>query len=131
MLPTRHRVSLGTATALLATTLWASSPHAQTAATTSAEGSAFSVTPYLWAAGIDGEVGVGGLPPADVDQDFGDILEKADVGLTVFLDGRVGRFGVFADANYLKLSADGDPPRGILFGDVDVDIDMLNTALYG
>jgi hypothetical protein len=131
MPPTRHRVPLGAAAALLAATLGAGSPRAQTAAPTSADGSAFSITPYLWAAGIDGEVGAGGLPPADVEQDFDDILGNADVGLTLFLDGRVGRFGVFADANYLKLSADGDPPRGILFDDVDVDVDTLNTALYG
>ena len=131
MPPTRHRLLLGAATALLAATLWAGSPRAQAAAPTSAEGSAFSVTPYLWAASLDGKVGVGGLPPADVDQDFDDLLKKVDVGLTLFLDGRVGRFGAFAEIDYLKFSADGDPPRGVLFSDLDVDLTVLNTSLYG
>jgi hypothetical protein len=131
MLPTRHRVLLGTATILLAATVGAGSPHAQAAAPTSAEGRAFSVTPYLWAASLDGKVGVRGLPPADVNQDFNDLLKKVDGGLTLFLDGRVGRFGAFADVDYLKFSADGDPPRGILFSDLKVDINTLNTSLYG
>ncbi len=131
MLATRHRLPLGTVTALLAATLGAGSPRAQVVAPTSAEGSAFSVTPYLWAAGIDGDVGVADLPTAEVDQEFDDILEDLDVGLTLFLDGRVGRFGAFADIDYLKLSADGDPPRGVLFSDLDVDITSLNTSLYG
>jgi hypothetical protein len=131
MLAIRRRLPLGTVTALLAATLGAGSPRAQVAAPTSAEGSAFSITPYLWAAGIDGKIGVGGLSPAKVDQDFDDLLEDLDVGLTLFLDGRVGRFGVFGDVDYLKLSADGDPPRGILFRDLDVDVDTFNGSLYG
>jgi hypothetical protein len=131
MFPTRHRGLLGTATTLLAATLGAGSPRAQAAAPTSVEGSAFSVTPYLWAAGMDGKVGAGGLPPADVNQNFGDILEKLDIAVMLFLDGRVGRFGAFADIGYLKLSADADPPRGVLFNDLDVDITSLNTSLYG
>ena len=122
MLPTSHRALLGTSTALLAVTLLVGSPHAQPAAPTSAEGSAFAVTPYLWAAGMDGKGGAGGLPPADVTRDFGDILEKRDMAVMLFLDGRVGRFGAFADIGYLKLSADADPPRGVLFDDLDVDI---------
>lgn len=131
MPPTRHRVLLGAATAILAATLWAGSPQAQEHAATSGEGRAFSITPYLWAAGIDGEVGAGGLAPADVEQDFDDLLENLDIGLTLILDGRVGRFGLFADVDYLGFSADADPPRGVLFSDLDVDITSLNTSLYG
>jgi hypothetical protein len=128
---TLARVLLGTLAASLAATLGAGSPRAQEAAPTSAEGRAFSITPYLWAASLDGKVGVGGLRTVDVDEDFDDILSNLDVALTLFLDGRVGRFGLFADVDYLGLSADGDPPRGVLFDDVDVDIDALNTSLYG
>ena len=50
-------------------------PHAQPAAPTSAEGDAFAVTPYLWAAGMDGKVG--GAYQADVNQDFGDIWRSS------------------------------------------------------
>jgi hypothetical protein len=131
MLPTPARVLFGALATFLATTLGLGAPRAQEAAPTSIEGRAFSVTPYLWAASLDGKVGVGGLPTSDVEQDFDDILSNLDVGLTLFLDGRVGRFGLFADVDYLGLSADGDPPLGVLFGDVDVDIDALNTSLYG
>ena len=131
VLSTSHHALLGATTTLLALTLLAGSPHAQSAAPTSAEGSAFTVTPYLWAAGMDGKIGVGGLQPADIDQNFGDILEKLDIAVMLFLDGRVGRFGAFADIGYLKLSADADPPRGVLFNDLDVDITSFNTSLYG
>ena len=35
----------------------------------------FSLSPYLWAAGINGEAGtIPGLPPADVDEGFSDIV---------------------------------------------------------
>src|SRR5512132_4680623 len=63
MLSTSHHALLGATTALLALTLLAGSPHAQSAAPTSAEGSAFSVTPYLLG-GRDGRQDRGRRPAA-------------------------------------------------------------------
>ena len=62
------------------------------------------VAPYLWAAGLSGDVGVGGRT-AQIDQSFGDILSDLDIGFMGVTEVRYDRFGVFSDLTYAKLSA--------------------------
>jgi hypothetical protein len=70
----------------------------------------FGITPYVWAAGLDGQVGVRGITAA-VDASFIDILQDADsfIGLEGHFEARYGPWGGFLDGTWVKLGADGIP----------------------
>jgi len=85
----------------------------------------FAVTPYLWAAGIDGTVKVKGYA-ADVNKSFGDIVKDLDFAAMVNLQVRKDRFGAYTDVLFLGIS-DTTPvvgPRGAQIGDVSASIDQ-------
>ena len=84
------------------------------------EGWTFAVAPYFWAAGISGEVGQFGLPPVDVDASFGDIFDHLDFGAMAIGEARYGRYSIFGDIMYTKISGSAGTPRGILASTVDV-----------
>lgn len=67
----------------------------------------FRVTPYLWAAGLDGRFSQAGLPVIETSADFGDVLDALDAGGMLAFEARRGRFGVFADTLYISLSESG------------------------
>lgn len=85
-----------------------------------------SLTPYVWAAGLKGDIGaVIDAPPIPVDAEFpglfnlsGAFMGQADVGY--------GRFGVIGNVDYLKISADREKSR--LNGAVSVSGEV-ETAL--
>ena len=73
------------------------------------DGWRFSVSPYLWAAGLSGETGtLRPLPPADVDLSFSDILDDLRFAGMVAGAARKGRFGIAADIQYVETRSDGD-----------------------
>ena len=73
------------------------------------EGWRFSVSPYLWAAGLSGEAGtLRPLPPAEVDLSFSDILDDLRFAGMVAGSARKGRFGLAADIQYVETRSDGD-----------------------
>jgi opacity protein-like surface antigen len=68
------------------------------------------LTSYVWFAGFSGDVGVAGLPPAEIDADFGKIFENIDwFPPPVMLAGEVryDRIGFLTDFIYLGLEGDG------------------------
>jgi hypothetical protein len=66
----------------------------------------FTLSPYLWAAGIQGETGtLPGLPAADVDQRFSDIFDDLQPSGMLFYTARKGRFGVTGDIQYVETLA--------------------------
>jgi hypothetical protein len=71
----------------------------------------FIVLPYLWMTGINGDVTVKGTS-SDVDVDFSDILKHLDLGGEVHIEIRRGRYGLFIDPTFLKLSSDKNVPLG-------------------
>ena len=74
-----------------------------------AEGWRFSVSPYLWGAGLSGATGtLPPLPPADIDLSFSDILDDLRFGGMIAGSARKGRFGVAADIQYVETRSDGD-----------------------
>ncbi|RAH97246.1 hypothetical protein DLJ53_28985 [Acuticoccus sediminis] len=73
---------------------------------------------YLWGAGLDGKVGVGGYGPADVNLSFGDILEDLDIAVMAASEIRYDRFGLFTDLFYTKTSSSAS----VLDGYVDVSV---------
>jgi hypothetical protein len=84
------------------------------------EGWIFSVTPYFWAAGLSGETQAFGAPVVSIDADFSDILDNLDFAAMAIVDARYGRYSIFGDLIYTKLSADSATPLGILATSVDV-----------
>ncbi len=81
--------------------------YAQLCSAAGNEGWEFTVAPYIWMAGIEGDVEINGQK-ADVDIDFSDILDELDLAGMVHLEAKKGRLGFFLDPTYLKVSADQD-----------------------
>jgi len=63
----------------------------------------FTVAPYLWAISMNGTVQVSNRR-AHVDQSFSDILSEMDIGGMVWLDASKGKWDIFLNALYAKLS---------------------------
>lgn len=91
----------------------------------------FSLTPYFWAAGIDGKVAtLPGAPTAEVDASFTDIIEQTNGAVMLAAVARRGRFGVLADLTYLDLSDDSGTP-GPLFDEVEFESQTLFATIAG
>jgi len=120
------------ASALLAGTLALGAGAAATAQTTTAQtgGWQFELTPYIWAAGMKGDVQSGPLPKISVDVSFSDILDVLDFGLMGAFEARKGRWGMLFDAIYMKLEMDGTAsstgPGGLT---VNAKLEMKQTLL--
>lgn len=72
----------------------------------------FRVAPYLWTAGISGEIGPAAMP-SSVDVDFSDYIELLDIGAAGSVEGthKDGWF-FFAEGLYAELSDNGQTPMG-------------------
>lgn len=97
----------------------------QTAEVTTPGGWTITIAPYLWAAGIDGDVAAFGLPTVSVDASFSDILSNLDIAFMGAGEVRNGRFSVATDLMYVKLSAGSDTPLGILADSVKLTVKSL------
>jgi hypothetical protein len=80
----------------------------------------WSVTPYLWAAGIDGRAGLGPID-ADISMDFEDIVNVLRGAGMLRLETSNGRHGVFGDLLYMRLE-DKDA-RDTIGGKLAVQLD--------
>jgi len=65
----------------------------------------FSITPYLWAIGMNGDMTVKGVE-SDVDENFSDILSNLDIALEAHFEVWKGKWGGFFDGTYVKLKTD-------------------------
>ena len=62
-----------------------------------------TVSPYLWAAGIQGKTStLPGLPAADIDMSFGDVFKDIKPSGMVFFNANKGRLGFAADLQYVE-----------------------------
>jgi hypothetical protein len=92
----------------------------------------FTIAPYVWAAGIKGDVGLFGLPPQEIDASFVDVLENFDIGAMAVAEARNGQFFIGADIFYVKLSTEIDTPFGAIADSVDVTAaSFMFTGLAG
>lgn len=85
---------------------------------TTESGWTFAFAPYLWAAGLSGDVAQFGLPPVEVDASFSDIFNNLDFGAMAIGEGRNGPYSIFSDVMYTKISGQAGTPRRILATDV-------------
>jgi len=65
----------------------------------------FDIAPYLWAANMNGRVGVGPVN-AHLSESFSDILSQLNVGGMLWLGAHKGPFGLFLNSIYIVLSDD-------------------------
>jgi len=88
--------------------------------TSHVDGWEFVVAPYVWMAGLDGDVTVKGTK-ASVDADFGDILDNLDTGAQAYFEARNGKWGAYGDFTYIKVANDAK------VGATPVDIESSTT----
>jgi hypothetical protein len=74
----------------------------------------FTVAPYFWMAGLDGDIGIFGLQPVEVDLSFSDIIQDFKFGGMVVMELHNGEWGVFGDVMYVKTEADESVTRSVL-----------------
>ena len=87
----------------------------------------FTVTPYTWAIGIKGDVGVRGQT-ARVSISFDQVLKHLDGAFLLPVELTKGRFGVGAEVMYVKLS-DDRATAGILFTGADAEVKQWIVSL--
>ena len=69
----------------------------------------FRLSPYVWFAGIEGDVAtIPGLPSAPIDISPSDALQDTEASIMVILDGKKGRHGFFVDLLYSDVRSDED-----------------------
>jgi len=68
----------------------------------------WSVTPYIWATDISGDLKVDGDPTGGVEIDFNDLLDTTDASFQIVVEAGRGRWSGFADVTYLKTSDSAD-----------------------
>ena len=95
----------------------------------------FRVSPYMWFAGVSGDVGVNSnLPVIDVDVGFSEIFKAIDwFPPPVMLSGEVryGRFAFLSDLMFLGLEAGDSKTRGPVSVAGELDMDMVIWTFGG
>lgn len=82
----------------------------------------WKITPYLWAAGIDGKTAIGPLA-SDVSIDFKDIANVLSGGAVLRVEARTDQHGFFGDLVYLSLEE--DKARDTIGGTLGFELDNL------
>ncbi len=94
------------------------------------EGWKFEITPYLWAAGLEGDVTLNGQS-ADFEKSASDLLDAVEIGGSLFGMAQYNRFVLGAQADFFSLSTENldieDQPQG---GKIDCDM-LLTQAAVG
>jgi hypothetical protein len=80
----------------------------------------FSTEVYMMFANLNGTVGLGTLPDAKVDADFGDILENLKMAAMLYLEVSSDKWAISSDLVYMKLEQDATPGTAINSGKVTV-----------
>jgi hypothetical protein len=92
----------------------------QMASSAESDGWQFEATPYVFAAAMDGRVGVRGVT-SDVDASFSDIVDDLNSGFMGFFTASKGPWTFGLEAVYMKLSDEGSKSVSGPFGQVTVD----------
>jgi len=108
--------------------LWAFS-GAVLAQGAAADKSEFRITPYLWAAGFQGTLGVpnsagSGFSGARIDATFSQLLDNLKVDGAGMISGewRKGKWSVFGDWTHVRVKSNSAPPFGALYSGVGGEV---------
>ena len=128
----RHRSLKASAILLTATLLSTAGANAEEVSPIPevTEGFRFAVTPYLWAAGITGNVDYNNVQRAHTHISSDKVLSNLSVG--GMLDGEVhyGRWGFMANAVFAKLSHNGSKSKNLQDG-LSATVDSTTDAWLG
>jgi hypothetical protein len=91
-------------------------------ATASAQQWDWKVTPYLWAAALDGSTTVGPIT-GDVSMSFSDVLDVLRGGALVRLEAQRDRHGFYGDLVYLRLKE--EDARNTVGGSLELKLDAF------
>ncbi len=92
----------------------------------------WEIAPYVWFTDVGVDVSLNETDIVATTIDFGDIIDKADLGALVHFEGRKGRWGLFADVVYLSLSDDQTLSGGIFAGTmIESEMDQLIGEVGG
>jgi len=86
------------------------------------------LTPFVWAAGMKGDVGIGQVQADGVEMSFPDIAKSLRAGFMGSIEGRKGPLGLFAEAIYMDLTQTHPAPHDFL-GDVHAQVKQQGYAL--
>lgn len=92
---------------------------------TTESGWSFAFAPYLWAAGLQGDIGQFNLPEVEVDASFLDILDHFEFGFMGVGEARYDRLGFMSDFMYIELSTGSDVDAGPVDADIDVSAETF------
>lgn len=90
-----------------------------------AEGWDVTLTPYLWAFGLDGDIQAHG-EDVNISSDFGDIIDNLDFGGSALLEFNNGNWVNYAQLDYLKLDTGDVTTRR---PGIDAELEFENTLL--
>jgi hypothetical protein len=90
------------------------------AAETNSDSDSWQITlvAYLHLAGMNGDVTIEGIT-TEVNESFSDLIENADFGGSFHFEARKGKWGIFVDPMYMKMSADEE--AGALMVEIKVE----------
>lgn len=81
----------------------------------------FTVSPYLWGAGIRGDVGHRSTGTQFMKTDFSDIAHDLDVAVMMMGEARKGRYSLLADLMFIDTTTRNDLPDGAAASRLKVD----------
>ena len=87
----------------------------------------FTIAPFLWAAGLDGAIGIGPLPEADVDAGFSDLFENLDFAASAYFTARRGEMVWLSEVYYTAL----DVKETVGASEVTIGSDLYWLTLAG
>ena len=93
----------------------------------------FELTPYLWAARMNGDIQAGPLPKTTLDMKFSDILSTLDFGFMSAFEARKGQWGLLFDGMYMKNSdsaSAGRPGGPTVDAKMTLRQTMLSAAMF-
>ncbi|WGF90417.1 hypothetical protein [Marinivivus vitaminiproducens] len=106
-IPLKHRLPLGVALVVLAASATPRPVLAQGVVTEPPSQWQLTISPYLWAAGLDGDVSVGSID-GELEQDFDDILDDLVFGGMLLVDARKDRYGIAFNSFFVRTQSDAD-----------------------
>ena len=77
----------------------------------------FLVQPYLMYASMNGQVGLGELPDADINPSASDIFSNLQFGAMLYFEANNDKWAITSDIIYMDLGTDIEGKRGILSGE--------------
>lgn len=86
------------------------------------------MTPYIWAAEIDGDITLQGRTgPAEVS--FSDTLKNMDFAFIGRMEAWTGKWGFFGDGMFMDLGADFSTPTSLVSADMDMKMTIFEFGI--